>query len=572
MDVAHHPLVDAAVARHGESTTSLLPILQEVQCFGGSLGKQEIAATAEALRLSQSQVLGVASFYSLLSTQPRTGHVVRLCDGPVCQLAGSERLRALLPSGLDDTSPWCILRTSCLGLCDRAPAALVDHQPCGPLSAEKLVEVPAGWRGVSPSYSAPREGECRIALARLGRVDPESLDSAVSFGAYQTLLNAVRRSSQDVLEAIDQSGLQGRGGAGFPTGKKWRAVAVQDATSKFVVCNADESEPGVFKDRVLLEGDPHLMLEGLALCAYAVGASEGFVYVRGEYAPAADRLERAIAQAETAGYLGERIGGSEFALRLHVHRGAGAYICGEETALLESLEGRRGEPRPRPPYPTAHGYLGQPTVVNNVETLCHVPAIVRQGPHWYRSLGTATSPGTKLFTVLGHVQQPGCFEAPFGITLREAIERFGGGMRPGARFKMALTGGAAGTIVPAASLDVPLDITSGRAGVQLGSGAIIAMDESVSAAELLLWLLWFFENESCGKCTPCREGTRAVRQRAERLAAGRGQGDDLAELARFARLIHDTSLCGLGQSVAWPIETALRHFPEDFADIPRNLP
>jgi NADP-reducing hydrogenase subunit HndC len=342
-------------------------------------------------------------------------------------------------------------------------------------------------------------------------------------------------------------------------------VAQADGPERYVVCNADESEPGAFKERVLMEGDPHLLLEGLALAGYAVGAGQGVIYIRGEYEWVARRPECAIVQAEERGWLRGNIRGSGFPFRAHVHRGAGAYVCGEETALLESLEGRRGEPRLRPPYPTTHGYHGKPTLVNNVETLCLVPPIIARGADWFRSLGTADSPGTKLFTVTGCVNRPGVFEAPLGVTLRQVVEQFGGGMRSGSRFKGALTGGAAGTFVPAAMLDVPLDFSSVRHGIALGSGAVLVLDESAAVPRLLSWLLHFFEEESCGKCTPCREGIREARQVCERIAAGRGSRADLVELKRLARLLHLTSLCGLGRSVAWPVESALRHFGDEFA-------
>jgi NADP-reducing hydrogenase subunit HndC len=415
-----------------------------------------------------------------------------------------------------------------------------------------------------PCYAAPRPGEVRATMARIGQVDPDSVDSALAAGAYQALAAALGGPPADVLAVVDRSGLRGRGGAGFPTGSKWRMVAQADGPEKFVVCNADESEPGTFKDRVLLDGDPHLLLEGLALAGYAAGAGGGIIYIRGEYEWVARRLARAIAQAEDRGWLGDNIRGSGFSFRVHLHRGAGAYICGEETALLESLEGRRGQPRVRPPYPTTHGCHGQPTLVNNVETLCLVPPILLRGAGWFRSQGTADSPGTKVFTVTGCVNRPGAFEAPLGITLRQVLDRFAGGLRDGSRFKAALTGGAAGTFVPASMLDVPIDFTSGKQGVMLGSGAVVVLDESVPVPEVLTWLLHFFEVESCGKCTPCREGTREARLVCERIAKGQGGTKDVAELKRLARLLDLTSLCGLGRSVAWPVESALRHFGDEF--------
>lgn len=354
--------------------------------------------------------------------------------------------------------------------------------------------------------------------------------------------------------------MRGRGGAGFPVGQKWRAVAQQQRTPKYVVCNADESEPLVFKDRVLLETHPHQILEGMAIAAYAVGAHEGVIYVRGEYAAQAAVLEHAIQQAEARGYLGERLLGTAFSCRIRVHQGAGAYICGEETALLESLQGKRGEPRVRPPYPTTNGYWGSPTVVNNVETFAVIPTLIANGAAWYRAIGTPATPGTKLYTVLGHINRPGLFEAPYGLTLRQIIAQFGGGMRPDSTFHFALAGGAAGTLVPAALLDVPIDYASAAQGVMLGAGAFLICDHSVSPMEMLRELMHFFAAESCGKCTPCRIGTLGACQILDRSVAGAGQAGDVAVLTELAEVLEKASFCGLGQSAAWPITSALRHF------------
>jgi NADH:ubiquinone oxidoreductase subunit F (NADH-binding)/NADH:ubiquinone oxidoreductase subunit E len=559
--------VDAAVAEHGRYPDASLPVLRAVQAANhGSLGQQVLGAVADALGVNDARVYGVASFYSLLSTRARATHILRVCDGPVCMLHGAGAVRTALEAAACG-SAWAVERCSCLGLCDRAPAALREDLPCGPIPPDHAGDVLRGdsW-GRMPCYAEPLPGEVRAPMARIGRVDPDSVDSALAAGAYRALAAALGGPPADVLDVVDRSGLRGRGGAGFPAGRKWRTVARADGPEKVVVCNADESEPGTFKDRVLLDGDPHLLLEGLALAGYAVGAGGGVIYIRGEYEWVARRLARAITQAEGRGWLGDNIQGSGFSFRVHLHRGAGAYICGEETALLESLEGRRGQPRVRPPYPTTHGYHGRPTLVNNVETLCLVPPILLRGAGWFRSLGTADSPGTKVFTVTGCVNRPGAFEAPLGITLRQVIDRFAGGLRDGSRFKAALTGGAAGTFVPASMLDVPIDFSSGKQGVTLGSGAMLILDESVPVPEVLTWLLHFFEVESCGKCTPCREGTREARLVCERIAKGQGGTKDVAELKRLARLLDRTSLCGLGRSVAWPVESALRHFGDEFGD------
>ncbi|HEV3258265.1 MAG TPA: NADH-quinone oxidoreductase subunit NuoF [Gemmataceae bacterium] len=557
-------IVDDAVAGQGRTPGVALPVLRAVQASNQSfLDKPVLGAVADALQVNDARIYGLASFYSLFSTEPRAGKVLRICDGPVCMLQRAESIQASIKAA-DTGREWAVERCSCLGLCDRAPAVLRGDEPCGPVSPACAGDILKGSPcGTMPCYGQPLPGEVRVALSRIGRVDPDSIESAIEAGAYRVLDRALDGPPAAVLDAVDRSGLRGCGGAGFPTGRKWRMVAQASGPQKYVVCNADESEPGTFKDRVLLESDPHLLLEGMALAGYAVGASEGIIYLRGEYEWIARRLERALAQAEERGWLGINIRGNAFSLRIHVHRGAGAYICGEETALLESLEGRRGEPRIRPPYPTSHGYNGRPTLVNNVETLCFIPAIVLQGPDWFRSWGTTNSPGTKVFAVTGCVNRPCAFEAPLGITLRQVIERFGGGMHNGSRFKAALTGGAAGTFVPPSMLDVPIDFDSSKQGVALGSGAMLILDESVPVSNLLTWLLHFFELESCGKCTPCREGTREARLMCERIATGRGSVEDLAELKRLARLMNLASLCGLGQSVAWPVESALRHFSDE---------
>ena len=559
------PAVDAAIAEHGAHPDAIVSIYRSIQARSGYLTNHAIGATAVALRIPEASAFGVATFYSMLSTQPPAKNIIRVCDGPACQLKGSAKARLALEAA-SQGSDWKIERTSCLGLCDRAPAALAGDAPCGPLTVDGAADVLGGWRGEHPLYADPQPGEVRVTMARIGALkkDPESIGRALEAGAYLALKKALKGAPSEVTAIVEASGLQGRGGAGFPAGRKWKFVAESSGPQKYVVCNFDESEPGTFKDRGIADGDPHLLLEGMALAGYAVGASEGYIYIRGEYTWLARRLERAIAQAKEHGWLGDCIQGSAFSFSIHVHAGAGAYICGEETALLESLEGRRGEPRIRPPYPTTYGHQGKPTVLNNVETFCTVPAIVLRGADWYRSMGTTSSPGVKVFTVFGHVRRPGVFEAPHGITLRQIIEQFGGGMLPGSNFKMALTGGAAGTIVPPALLDESLDFDSSRRGVALGSGAMFILDESVSAATLLYWLLHFFESESCGKCTPCRRGTREARVIVERIAAGIRRPDDVRELQQLARIMKSASFCGLGQSVAIPIESALQNFVSEF--------
>ncbi|MBN1219413.1 MAG: NADH-quinone oxidoreductase subunit NuoF [Anaerolineae bacterium] len=416
------------------------------------------------------------------------------------------------------------------------------------------------------AWLASREGtlpaEQRIVLRRAGLIDPESIEEYISHDGYEALGKALTQMQPgEVIQEIIEAGLRGRGGAGFPTGTKWRFVAQTDNYPKYIICNADESEPGTFKDRVILEGDPHSILEAMALAGYAVGANEGYIYVRGEYKLAQNRLAAAIKQARELGLLGQDIFGSGFDFNIHIHSGAGAYICGEETALLESIEGKRGEPRNRPPYPTTHGLWGKPTVVNNVETLANVPAIILNGANWFDDFGTKSSPGTKVYTILGNVNATGLIEVPMGITLREVIAIYGKGMQNGGSFKLAQTGGSSGSIIPASLQDTPMDYDSyTRAGVSLGSGALLICNEETCVVDLARVLLNFFAVESCGKCTPCRVGGKRAYQILTNIAEGTGKMDDIDDLKHIADNLAILSNCGLGQTAAVPIRDVFRHF------------
>jgi NADP-reducing hydrogenase subunit HndC len=410
--------------------------------------------------------------------------------------------------------------------------------------------------------------ENRVVLERAGIIDPESLEDYILHNGYEALAKALTQMTPaEVSAELDKSGLQGRGGAGFPVGRKWSFVAATPGQKKYVICNADESEPGTFKDRLILEGDPFSIVEAMTIAGYAVNADEAYIYVRGEYVLAQRRLENAIQQAREAGLLGRSIMGTAYNLDIHVHSGAGAYICGEETALIESIEGKRGEPRSRPPYPTTHGLWGKPTLVNNVETLANVPPILRNGAAWYRQIGTPSSPGTKVYTILGNVNRTGLIEVPMGITLREVISIYAGGMKNGAAgtehrsFKLAQTGGSSGSIIPASLQDTPMDFESFRkAGVSLGSGALLICDESTCVVDLAKVLLQFFRFESCGKCTPCRIGTQRCYEILVGITEGRGQLPELDRLLDLANEMERTSNCGLGQTAGVPVRDILRHF------------
>ena len=404
--------------------------------------------------------------------------------------------------------------------------------------------------------------EARIVLERAGLIDPNSIEEYILHDGYTALGKALTEMTPgQVIDEINKSGLKGRGGAGFPTGIKWGFVAKAPGAPKYVICNADESEPGTFKDRVILEGDPHSIVEAMTLAAYAVGASEGYIYVRGEYALAQERVAKAIILAREFGFLGKDIFGTNFSFDIHVHSGAGAYICGEETALIESIEGKRGEPRSRPPYPTTNGLWNKPTLVNNVETLANIPAILRNGGGWYRKFGTPSSPGTKVYTILGNVNNTGLIEVPFGITLREVIAIYAGGMKNGRTFKLAQTGGSSGSIIPASLQDTPMDFDSyNRAGVSLGSGALLICDEDTCVVDLVKVLLNFFRRESCGKCAPCRIGTSRACTLMNAISEGKGTLKDLDDLIALSENMANLSNCGLGQTAGVPIRDMLKYF------------
>lgn len=559
----------------------ILGDLQKEQAENGFVSKAAVKDIAEQAAVSSACVQGVASFYSMLEVRDAPTEelstnrcAIRVCDGPSCCLSGAAQLGTRLQTISQSNRKIDVARSSCIGQCDRAPAILADNRPIGPVSVETLEEVGANVIDGLPTELRIQSGQVTTKATdypwptpltrRFGVVEPRSLESARQLSAYETLRQAITLSPAEIINTVEASDLRGRGGAGFNTGRKWRMASEIESPKRFVICNADESEPGTFKDRALMENDPHLLLEGMAICAHAIGADEGVIYIRGEYDAATELMQHAISEARAAGLLGKEICGSEFSFDVHIHVGAGAYICGEETALLESLEGKRGEPRERPPFPTTAGYRGHPTVVNNVETLCAVPFVVQEGADAYRQLGLNDASGTKLFCLSGHVARPGVYEAPMGLPLREAIENLGGGVRDGGKLKFALTGGAAGTFVPKSKLDVPLCFEAWEQGIAIGSGAIIVANDTVNTASMLQWLLHFFEQESCGMCTPCRIGTRQARQIADRFAEGRGRQGDTDRLLQLAKLLGRTSFCGLGQSVAWPIESAIRHFADDF--------
>ncbi len=424
---------------------------------------------------------------------------------------------------------------------------------------------------VIPSANAALETDARnlqslgrIVLDNCGVIDPENIDEYIARDGYFALGKAVSEMKpEDVLETITASGLRGRGGAGFPTGLKWNFCAPEKSRKKYIVCNADEGEPGTFKDRLIMEGDPHKIIEGMAICAYAIGGTQGFIYIRGEYKLSIARLQKAITDARIYGFLGRKIFGRRFSFDIEIKIGAGAYVCGEETALIESMEGKRGLPRLKPPFPAQCGFRGKPTNVNNVETLANIPPIIRNGAEWFKGFGTSGTPGTKVYTILGHINRPGLIEVPTGVTLREIIYGYGGGMKNG-KFHFVQLGGTAGDIIGEQMLDVPLDYDSMlKVGHVLGSGAILVVNDSIDIKDFLYSCIKFFAHESCGNCNPCRNGLNILKDIASRLKEKKAYEEDIDGLEEISMILKSSAFCPLGQSPAGPIMSAMRYFKEE---------
>ena len=554
------------------SRSYLLEILHETQdIFGGWLPRPAVERIAAALDMPQAEVYGVTEFYDLFHTEPVGRKVIRVCQDAPCAVAGADALLAGLCRHLGmepgETTPdgrYTVEPVRCLGLCDRAPAALVNKIRYAPARPDA-----AGAMLMGPPAAPPLRigGLVKVALSNVGVVDPASLDDYRAQGGLAALRRALwEMTPAQVVQAVKESKLVGRGGAAYPVGMKWQN-ALDNPGPRYVICNADESEPGAFKDRVLMDGDPFRVVEGLMLACYAVGAERGFIYVRGEHRLGYERFSHAVAALERAGWLGEDIQGSGWNLRIEVRRGAGAYVCGEETALMESIEGKRGFPRLRPPFPTTAGLWGHPTVINNVETLAKVPSIVMHGSRWYNTLGTPKSAGTKLFAVSGSVVRPGVYEVPFGVPLRHLLYDLAGGLRPGHSVQAILTGGAAGTFLTAEHLDTPLTFEDfKRVGGTVGAGTVMVFDDTVDLRDVLARIGAFFAHESCGKCYPCQMGTVRQAEILARIAAGDVRPDDAATLVELGRVMTDTSICGLGQAASWAIVDAHRRWPALFTE------
>ena len=515
---------------------------------------------------------------------------VLVCGGTGCTSSGSQRIidrleKEIAANGLAEEVG--VVKTGCFGLCalgpimivypegtfysmvqeDDIPETVSEHLLKGRVVRRLLYDETTKTEKIIPLNETNfYKKQHRVALRNCGVINPEEIEEYIGTGGYEGLgIVLTEKKPEDVIQILLDSGLRGRGGAGFPTGLKWKFAAANEADQKYVCCNADEGDPGAFMDRSILEGDPHAVLEAMAIAGYAIGASQGYIYVRAEYPIAVKRLEIAIAQAREYGLLGENIFDSGFDFDIELRLGAGAFVCGEETALMTSIEGNRGEPRPRPPYPALKGLFQKPTILNNVETYANIPQIIVNGPEWFASMGTEKSKGTKVFALGGKIHNTGLVEIPMGTTLREIVEEIGGGVPNGKKFKAAQTGGPSGGCIPAEHFDVPIDYDNLIAiGSMMGSGGLIIMDEDTCMVDIAKFFLEFTVDESCGKCTPCRIGTRRMLEILEKITKGQATMEDLDKLEELCYHLKENSLCALGQTAPNPVLSTLRYFRDEY--------
>ncbi len=515
---------------------------------------------------------------------------VLVCMGSNCVIDNSQGIAQSFNAELERTGiseEVRIVETGCFGMCNYGPTVVIypggvfyckvtpedvpeivnEHLINGRMVHRLLYDGPETPKTMQTVYQSNYfKKQQRIVLRNCGIIDPESIDEYIGSDGYRALRKCLTdMSPQEVIDEVKESGLRGRGGAAFPTGLKWQFTQKASGQPKYVVCNADEGEPGTFKDRLILEGDPHSLIESMAIAGYAIGSNKGYMYIRGEYTLSIERMQLAIEQARKRGFLGENILGTEFSFDIEIRQGAGSYVCGEETALIASIEGKRGEPFYKPPYPTDAGLWGKPTLINNVETLANIPPIIMHGGRWFREIGTAKSPGTKVFTLTGNVANKGLIEVPMGITLREVVYEIGGGIPGGHKFKMAQTGGTSGGCIPAEQLDLSMDYdTLAEAGTALGSGALLIIDDTHCIVDIVKCFIQFFKNESCGKCTPCREGTYQMYNILDRISKGKGNPKDIDNMMVLSRTMMRSSLCGLGQAAPNPVVTTLYFYRDEY--------
>jgi NADH:ubiquinone oxidoreductase subunit F (NADH-binding)/NADH:ubiquinone oxidoreductase subunit E len=578
--------IQETVARFKAVKGGLLPAMHAVQGLCGNwLPLEALKLISAGMDIPYPYLYGVMSFYTMFSPTPRGKFIIRFCESPPCHIWGADDLVEVVKSELglkhvgETTADglFTLEHTACLGVCEVAPAMQINEVVFGRLTPDRLKNILADYRaGKTVDYKTlPRttnalsdyttSGDELVLLANVDQIDPLSLDAYLERGGYDGLKKAVSMSQVEVVNTVKDSGLRGRGGAGFPTGLKWSFTQPNPNSPKYIVCNADEGEPGTIKDRYIMEGDPHRVLEGMAIAGYAVGASYGYIYVRGEYYLSMYRLNKAIEDATAKNLLGDDIQGSGFSFHIQVQTGGGSYVCGEETALIESIEGKRGNPRVKPPFPGVVGVWNKPTIVNNVESLATVPAILVHGSEWYNSKGTEDARGTKIFQVVGHVNKPGIVEANLGLTVRELIDKYGGGVRDGHKYKACQTGGASFGFFLDEHLDTPMEYKAmGMAQGALGSGTMLVMDDTTCVVDVVKSILYFFQHESCGFCLPCRRGTRALYELISKVAAGKGKPEDLDRMISIAQVMMDSSNCALGMSPLFFVKTTIDRFAAEY--------
>jgi NADH:ubiquinone oxidoreductase subunit F (NADH-binding)/NADH:ubiquinone oxidoreductase subunit E len=564
----------------------VLPILHAVQNICGNwLPLEALQLVAKELDIPYGYLYGVMTFYSMYAVTPRGKFIIRMCESAPCHVNGAENILETLKEELaiqvgETTSDglFTLEHTACLGTCEVSPAMQINEVVFGNLTSAKVKEVLENYRAgkavdyqtlartTIPPLAYPLNPDEMVLFANLDQIDPMSVDAYVAKGGYESLKKAVTAMSQvDVINEVKTANIRGRGGAGFPAGLKWSFTQPSPLAPKYIVCNADEGEPGTIKDRYLMEGDPNRVLEGMAIAGYAVGASHGYIYVRGEYYLSMMRLQNAIDQATAKGYLGKNIFGTDFSFTIEVQSGGGAYVCGEETALIESIEGERGNPRVKPPFPGQVGVWGKPTIVNNVETLSSIPVILAKGGEWYKNKGTEDAAGTKIFQVVGHVNKPGVIEANLGMTVRELIDKYGGGVRGGKKFKSCQTGGASFGFITEPQLDTPMEYKAmGAIEGALGSGTMLVMDEDTCIVDVVKCILYFFQHESCGFCLPCRRGTRILYDLICKIADGKGTEADMESMLKVGQVMLDSANCALAMSPIFFIKTTMERYRDDY--------
>lgn len=561
---------------------NLVQILREIHKVQNYITSKQLKEVAQNLNLPLSKVYGTITFYTLLSPNPKGKYVIKICSSTPCYMAGSEDLIDYLKDKLKiqggKTSAdglFTLELTSCLGVCAIAPAVMVNDKIYGNLNIKRLEQIiDKCKRGELETEKLTSLGadilgnkEDQVVLKNCGIINPESIEEYKLKGGYSTLSKTIKKMNpQEVINEIKSSKLVGRGGAAFPTGLKWEFTFKAADKPKYIICNADEGEPGTFKDRLILEGDPYKIIEAMAIAGYAVGAKYGYIYIRGEYNLSTQRVNLAIKKARENNFLGKNILGTNFSFNIEVREGAGAYICGDETALMESIEGKRGEPRLKPPYPPTSGLWNKPTVINNVETLANIPSIILRGAGWYNKIGFAESTGTKVLTLLGDIEKQGAVEVPLGTNLKEVIYDIGGGIKESKKLKMVQLGGPSGSCLTADMIDVPLDYkVLAKAGLSLGSGAVLVLNEDRCIVDVIRNITRFFGHESCGKCTPCREGANMTYNLLTKIALGKGKDNDLEILKSLGEVMKDASFCGLGQSAPNSLLDTLKLFTNEYA-------